>query len=164
MFKDKILKLLDVYLIENQSKNLKPHAVRSRQIAQMIQWAQTCDEDILVSRLERELKFWPMPFKFFGSYEKSKSQLWRDLRSCLDAHYKRQKEYSSEMQQDRYERYEQKMTGLIRHMRDIHQEQLQQVTQVTETRLEMARHEKSSLEKELNGLKASGHDIRGIAW
>ena len=162
--KKKLMNVFDVYLLEIQDKQTKPNPVRAQQISKMIQWTHTCDEDILVSRLERELKLWPMAYKLLGSHEKSKSQLWRDLRSCLDAYYSDKKEHSGMMQQERYERYEEKMTGLIRYMRDIHQEQMDQVNDIHQERLKATVQEKNTLEKELDALKSSGHVMGGISW
>ena len=158
------MNVINVYLLEIQDKQIQPHSVRSQQISKILQWVHTCDEAILVSRLERELKIWPMSFKLFGTHAKSKSQLWRDLRSCLDAYYDDKKASSGMMQQERYERYEEKMTGLIRYMRDMHQEQVDQISQINQERLNVAIQEKNALEKELDGLKSSGHALGGISW
>jgi hypothetical protein len=164
MLKDKIKKLVDVYLIEISMQGAKLNLVRSGQISQIISWAELCEEEILVSRLEKELKSWPMSYRFYGSNDPSNSRLWRDLRSTLDAYYRQRDEHSNLMQQDRYERYEEKMTGLVRYMRDIHQDQINQLIVINEEKLKSLREEKVMMERELDLLKSCQHEVKAIRW
>ena len=68
------------------------------------------------------------------------------------------------MQQDRYERYEQKMTGLVRYMRDIHQDQINQLIVINEEKLKSLREEKVMMERELDLLKSCQHEVKAIRW
>ena len=164
LFKEKVKNIVDAYLLTAEKACKKVHPVRQKQLREIIDWTLLCDEEILVSRLEHALENWPCPHRFFSTVTKEQSALWRDLKSCVSHYYKTLEEQHYRSGQDRYERYEEKMCGLMRFLQYVHHQEVTQMNQEHARVCKQLRDVQRQLVEELDVIKSEDRLEQCISW
>mgnify|MGYP001415707432 CR=1 FL=1 len=158
----KIQEIMDIYIIE-RSDGQTLNDTRKEQIAKILSWCALCSEEVLIARLENELSSWPMPKVLFGSSAYSQSKLWRDVSACIRRYYQKEEEMCFEQHEERYERYEMRMSWLFDYIRRQHHDDLKKINMDCDKKVAIHKELNDSLNTELGCIKQS-YQSKNIKW